>query len=113
MWCGHDYILIRCLQSRSEIEAMKPTQFAEGSDLLCIVPCQGNFNDYIYYQTNHVGSKLFINQSSVDTIDLAFCNKWGQPLVGLKDFMVELTVDFIKLNTVNRKLTTDDVRNMM
>jgi hypothetical protein len=111
MWSGHDYFYLRCLQVRGEIEMMLPNEFSQYSSLIGVIPCKGPLSENIYYESPHVGSKLQLNNSSIDTVELQFIDKWGQPLYGISDYMIELTADFVKLGNLNQPTTMRDIKN--
>ena len=83
------------------------------TDIICVIPCSGGLDENIYYQAQHTGSKLQLKNTSLDNVDLMFYDKWGDPLYGMIDFMVELTVDFVKLGSLEQKPTSVDVKNML
>ena len=82
------------------------------SNILAMVPCPGTLADQIHYEAHHTGSKLQLNNTSIDSIELTFVDKWGDLLVGLKDFVIELTADFVKLGSLYPNQTAMDVRQM-
>ena len=112
MWKGHDYFFIRCNQVRGEIEMVTPNEFSQYSNVLAVVPCDGPVANYIYYEVQHVGSKLQVANSSIDCLDISFLDKWGQPLYGIQEYLLELTADFVKLGNLNPDTTMQDIRRM-
>jgi hypothetical protein len=97
---------------KSVIEATDKTSSCKASNILCIIPCEGSQKDTIYYESKHVGSKMTMTNSSVDSIELYFTDKWGQALYGMTDFMVELTFDFVKFGNFIPNITAKDIKNM-
>ena len=112
MYKGNDYIFLRCSQVKSEVECVLPSALSNKSDMLAIIPCPGDQGEMIYYEARHVGSKLALNNSSIDNIELSFVDKWGQPLFGIRDFIVELTADFVKLGPLQQQPTGQNIRDM-
>lgn len=110
---GHDYIQLRCLQSKNAIDGTMQQTTPRETDLICIIPCRGGLDENIYYHAQHTGSKLHMKNTSLDNVDLMFYDKWGAPLYGMIDFLVELTVDFVKLGSLESKVNATDVRNML
>ena len=92
---NHDYIYLRCAQSKNEWSCVKEVSQLNISDLLAVVPC--NYGCFIYYEKANTGGKNVLSCSSVDMIDLVFTDKWGYPFAGMMDFLVELTIDFVRL----------------
>lgn len=102
---GHDYFVVRCNQCRNTIDNMRPGTSADYSNVLTVVPCDGT--QYICFNTYTTGSKILLNGRSLDDIELFFEDKWGLPLYGMRDFYMEITLDF-----VNFKIMTE-IPNMM
>ena len=48
----------------------------------------------------------------VDTLDLVFTGKWGYPLTGMTDFLVELTIDFVRLGVKDYKISLNDIKKI-
>ena len=95
---GHDYIVLRTNQCRNTIDNMKPGTLADYSNVLTIIPCEGT--QYINYFAYTVGSKILLNDRNLEDIELYFEDKWGLPLYGIRDFYVELTIDFVNLKAM-------------
>jgi hypothetical protein len=102
---GHDYFVIRCDQCRNTIDNMRPGTSADYSNVLGVIPCDGT--QYICYNTYTTGSKMLLNGRSLDDIELFFEDKWGLPLYGMRDFYIELTLDFVNFKIMS------DLPNMM
>ena len=81
------------------------------TDLLCVIPCDNK--EFLYYEPNHTGGKSVMTMTSFDTIDLNFTDKWGSPLIGMRDFLVEITLDFIRLNMKKEQINLLDVKHVM
>ena len=95
---GHDYIVLRSNQCRNTIDNVKPGTAADYSNVLSVVPCEGT--QYINYYAYTVGSKILLNDRNLEDIELYFEDKWGLPLYGMRDFYVELTLDFVNLKAM-------------
>ena len=108
---NHDYLYLRCAQSKNEWSCIKDGSQLNMSDLLAVIPC--HYGDFIYYEKNHVGGKNVLASTCVDTLDLVFTDKWGYPLAGMTDFLVELTIDFVCLGVKDYKISLDDIKKMM
>jgi len=48
-----------------------------------------------------------------DSIDLVFTNKWGNVLYGMTDFLVEVTIDFVRLGVKEYKISLSDIKNVL
>jgi hypothetical protein len=95
---GHDYIVIRSNQCKNTIDNMKPGSSADYSNVLTVVPCEGT--QYINYYAYTTGSKILLNDRNLEDIELYFEDKWGLPLYGIRDFYVELSIDFVNLKAM-------------
>ena len=51
-----------------------------------MVACEGGKEDSIFYEAKHSGSKLQLLDTSMDSVDLAFQDKWNQPPGGYQGF---------------------------
>jgi hypothetical protein len=110
---GHDYIMVRCMQSKKGLDGSIQQSFTKESDLLCVLCCEGPINQPIYYNAQHIGSKMQLMNSSIQSVDLAFMDKWNEPLTGMVDFIAEITVDFLRLNPPPDKLSIREVKHML
>ena len=98
---GQEYVLIRCNQCKNTLDNVKQDTLPQFSNLMAVVPSPGT--GYIQYDVPHTGNKIQLNGRNLDNITLLFQDKWGQPLFGIRDFFVELTVDFLKLGDLKEK----------
>ena len=108
---NHDYIYVRCSQSKNEWSCVQEGSQLNMSDLLAVVPC--NYGKFIYYEKYNTGGKNVLASSSVDTIDLVFTDKWGNVLYGMTDFLVEVTIDFVRLGVKEYKISLSDIKNVL
>ena len=67
----------------------------------------------LFITRKYTGGKNVLSCSSVDTIDLVFTDKWGYPLAGMTDFLVELTIDFVHLGVKEYNISLSDIKNML
>ena len=95
---GHDYIVLRTNQCKNTIDNMRPGTSADYSNVLTVIPCEGT--QYINYYAYTVGSKILLNDRNLEDIELYFEDKWGLPLYGIRDFYLELTLDFVNLKAM-------------
>jgi hypothetical protein len=92
---GHEYIVIRCNQCKNTLDNLKTDKLPQFSNVLSVVPCPGS--GYVDYSVPHTGNKIMLVGKTLDNINIVFHDKWGQPLYGLRDFYLELTLDFLML----------------
>ena len=76
--------------------------------MLGIVPTSGT--GYVQYDVPHAGNKIQLVGRNLDNITLSFHDKWGQPLFGIRDFYVELTLDFLKLGDLKEKFSLMELK---
>ena len=108
---NHDYIYVRCSQSKNEWSCLQEGSQLNMSDLLAVVPC--NYGKFIYYEKYNTGGKNVLACSSMDTIDLVFTDKWGNVLYGMTDFLAEITIDFVRLGVKEYKISLSDIKNVL
>jgi hypothetical protein len=80
------------------------------SNVLAIIPTGGT--EYIHYDVQHTGNKIQLNGRSLNTLELLFQDKWGRPLLGLRDFLLELTLDFLVLGDLKEKTSMMEIKKM-
>jgi hypothetical protein len=105
---GHEYIVVRCNECKNTIDNLMSKGMCKYSNVLCVIPTPGT--DFVYYQNPHVGSKLMLNTQTLDNVDLMFHDKWGHPLLGIRDFFLELTIDFVRLSELRERTNVMDMK---
>lgn len=105
---GHDYIVLRCNQCKNTLDNLKIESLPQFSNVLSIIPTPGT--GYIRYDVPHTGNKIMMHGRTLDSINLMFNDKWGQPLYGIQDFYIEITVDFLKVKDIRPSVPTFQIK---
>jgi hypothetical protein len=65
---GHDYFTVRCLESKKGLDGTIAGTFCKPSDVLSIIPCNGIPSQLLSFNSQHVGSKMQLMNSSIQSI---------------------------------------------
>ena len=108
MHSGHEYFTIRCNQCKNTLDNLK--SLLQFSNVLAVVPSPGT--GYLRYEVNHTGTKNMMHGRTLDNINLEFIDKWGQPLFGMQDFYIEITVDFLKIKDLKPSMNMMELKQL-
>ena len=92
---GHDYI---CVGSNvcSNIQAMQANSKLESTNLLTIMPLTKYSSYTESYSPPSASGRTEIVSNTIDTIELSFTDKFGNPLLSLENFVITLLFDDVK-----------------
>ena len=108
MYAGHEYFVIRCNQCKNTMDNLK--SLPQFSNILAVIPSPGT--GYVRYDVQHTGTKNMMHGKTLDGINLVFHDKWGQPLYGMQDFYVEITVDFLKIKDLKPSMNMMELKQL-
>ena len=107
---GHDYFILRCNQCKNTLDNLKTESLPQFSNVLAVVPSPGT--GYVRYDVPHTGTKIMMHGRTLDNINLVFHDKWGQPLYGMQDFYLEITVDFLKIKDLKPSMNMMELKQL-
>ena len=82
------------------------------SDLLAVVPC--NYGSFIYYKKANTGGKNVLSCSQNCGYDRSGVHgQMGVSTLWYDGFLVELTIDFIRLGVKEYSISLSDIKNML
>ena len=92
---GHDYI---CIGSNvcSNIQSMQAGSTLEATNLMTVMPLPKYCGYTEAYSPPSAAGRAEIASNTIDTIELSFTDKYGNPLLSLENYIVTLLFDDVK-----------------
>ena len=92
---GHDYV---CIGSNvcSNIQSMQAGSTLESTNLLTVMPLPKYCGYTETYSPPSASGRAEVVSNTIDTIELSFTDKFGNPLLSLENYVVTLLFDDVK-----------------
>jgi hypothetical protein len=111
-WNGHDFILLRCMETRDNLDATNSNKWGPPSNILTLIPTPGKLGTFLTYDRSHTGSLSSVGLNNISSLTFNFEDRWGDPAYGIVDFAMEITIDFVKLGNLIQDMSMQDVKRM-
>lgn len=110
---GLQFMNLNCNIGRSVMATQTTDLRLTPSDILWTIPLPGDPPEKTFYTNFSAGGKVPCSSSIIETLEIYFTDKYNYNVVGLTDWTVVLTFDYMDKEKPAQPITSKDVRRFI